>query len=544
MKGAAMNTVTRERAWHWLPWAAVAALCFCLFNPMLRSEAQQPSSVDQIAPVLHGRETFAEMMAKDKAEKESVMARQKKVLEERYDRTPRPDAKLTMSRGKPIPVGSNPQKKDSGASSDDQISPVLRGQVTFAQMMATYKADKESVMARQRRLLEERYDLTPRPDAKLTMSRGKPIPVGPTAKLPEGITWDQLGAMSCEEIRDKGVFPKGFLPLPHPKHEAGGMVFPQMEIEQFGRLKRFDVDFDLPDHFLPEFPPAVFLTTRPDLGDVSQGMVVTKDNFQKLFEGILNASDLKGLGLLVTQFPQQQFNDTPDRMTERPDGMKGVACFDCHVNGHTSGATTLVNDVRPHSHRRRVDTRSLRGVNSQTRFGSQRALRTIVDFTEFEQRAVYFDGDQVSASASASQVHLMSEFQELLDFPPAPGLRWDGKLDSKKFAVDSPEMKGQTLFFGKAQCATCHPAPYYTDNTLHDLQVDRFYKTQMINGLVATKQGPIKTFTLRGIKDSPPYFHDGRLLTLEDTVEFFNLVLESKLTDEEKEQLVAFLRQL
>jgi cytochrome c peroxidase len=53
-----------------------------------------------------------------------------------------------------------------------------------------------------------------------------------------------------------------------------------------------------------------------------------------------------------------------------------------------------------------------------------------------------------------------------------------------------------------------------------------------------------KSFTLRGIKDSPPYMHDGRCLTLEDTVEFFNLVLELKLHKEEKADLVAFLRQL
>ena len=105
-------------------------------------------------------------------------------------------------------------------------------------------------------------------------------------------------------------------------------------------------------------------------------------------------------------------------------------------------------------------------------------------------------------------------------------------------------MQGQTLFFGKAQCASCHPAPFYTDNLMHDLKVERFYKTQTINGLVATSQGPIKTFTLRGIKESPPYFHDGRLLTLEDTVEFFNLVLELKLSGEEKTDLVAFMRQL
>jgi hypothetical protein len=38
--------------------------------------------------------------------------------------------------------------------------------------------------------------------------------------------------------------------------------------------------------------------------------------------------------------------------------------------------------------------------------------------------------------------------------------------------------------------------------------------------------------------------HDGRLLTLEDTVEFFNLILGAKLTGEEKQDLVAFLRTL
>jgi cytochrome c peroxidase len=62
--------------------------------------------------------------------------------------------------------------------------------------------------------------------------------------------------------------------------------------------------------------------------------------------------------------------------------------------------------------------------------------------------------------------------------------------------------------------------------------------------MVMTNDGPIKTFPLRGIKDSPPYLHDGRLLTLEDTVEFFNLVLETKLSEAEKRDLVAFMRAL
>ena len=66
----------------------------------------------------------------------------------------------------------------------------------------------------------------------------------------------------------------------------------------------------------------------------------------------------------------------------------------------------------------------------------------------------------------------------------------------------------------------------------------------MINGRMAGADGPIKTFPLRGIKDSPTYLHDGRLLTLEDTVEFFNLVMGLKLNGQEKTDLTAFMRQL
>jgi len=457
---------------------------------------------------------------------------------------------LTLVR----PSLTQPPEKDTrdrGKTSYDQVSPVLLGEESFSKMMAQDKANKAKVMARQQKLLEERYDLSARTDPKVTMTRGKPIPVGPATKLPEGMTWEKLAQLSPEEIRAKGLFPRGFLPLPHPHHEVGGMVFPQREIKELPRLERFDLDFDLPDHFLPEFPPAIFLTTRPDLGDVSQGKMVTVDNFQEIFRGILNSKDIEGVRLLVTQFPQQQFNASADRKVEKGEGLRGVACFDCHVNGHTSAATHLVGDIRPQAHRRRIDTPSLRGVNIQRLFGSQRALKSIEDFTEFEQRAAYFDGDILSSAAKGvnvlergSQVHFMAEFQNLLDFPPAPGLGLDGKLNPKKFGPDSPEMKGQALFFGKAQCGTCHPAPYYTDNTMHDLKVERFYKPQMHNGLLATTQGPIKTFPLRGIKESPPYLHDGRLLTLEDTVEFFNLILETQLTAEEKKQLVAFLRQL
>jgi cytochrome c peroxidase len=422
----------------------------------------------------------------------------------------------------------------------------------FARIMAQMKAAKPEVMKRHQDLLSGRYDLANRAANGVTMTRGKAVQEGVRVRLPGGVTWQQLAQMSPEEIRSRDLWPAGFLPLPHVNQPEGGMVFPKFHIDEINRqeardLTRFDLDFDLPDHLVPEFPPPIFLTTRSDLGDVSKGKLVTIDSFHELFNGILNPKQLEGLRLLVTPFPQQQFNQTEDRRSEKPS--RGVVCLDCHVNGHTNAGFHLVGDIRPQEFRRRVDTPSLRGVNIQRLFGSQRALKSVEDFTEFEQRAAYFDGDPVIATKKGmnplergSQVHFMAEMQEIFDFPPAPKLGIDGKLDAAK--ATETEKRGQALFLGKAQCGTCHIPPYYTDNLMHNLRTERFFKPRMANGRMAAADGPIKTFPLRGIKESPPYLHDGRLLTLEDTVEFFNLVLGVKLTETEKRDLVAFLRAL
>ena len=422
----------------------------------------------------------------------------------------------------------------------------------FATLVERLKSEKPQFAERHKQLLELRYDLSDKPADGATMSRGKPVQSGVRIRLPEGMTWEKLATMTPAEIKAAGAWPEGFFPLPHPHHEAGGMIFPQPLIDETKKqtdrdLTRFDLDFDLPQHLLPEFPAPIYVTTRPDLGDVSQGKLVTIDNYYGLFKDFLNPKQLEGLRLLVTPFPQQQFNALPDRRSLKPS--LGVACFDCHANGHTTAATHTVGDIRPNEHRHRIDTPTLRGLNVQRLFGSQRALKTVEDFTEFEQRAAYFDGDPTTAAQKGvnplergSQVHFMAEFQALLDFPPAPKLDVFGKLDPAQ--ASESELRGQELFFGKATCATCHVPPYYTDNSMHNLKVERFFAEKMINGRKASADGPIKTFPLRGIKDSPPYLHDDRLLTLDDTVEFFNLVLELKLTTEEKQDLVAFMRAL
>ena len=126
-------------------------------------------------------------------------------------------------------------------------------------------------------------------------------------------------------------------------------------------------------------------------------------------------------------------------------------------------------------------------MNIQRLFGSQRALKTVEDFTEFEQRAAYFDGDPVIATKKGvntlergSQVHFMAEFQELLDFPagaqagPVRQARpREGDAGSRCAARSSSS--------ARRSAPSCHPPPYYTDNLMHNLQAERFYKPEMIN---------------------------------------------------------------
>ena len=407
----------------------------------------------------------------------------------------------------------------------------------FEAALRAKSAAKPAIMKRARDLLTARYDLSGRTDPVARMSGGKPIPVGPTARLAPGLTWESLAALGAEEIKRRGVFP--YPPLPHPLAPTdGGMVFPASQTRTHPELVRFDVDFDLPDAYLPEFPPPMYLTTRPDLGDVSHGEEVTLDNADALLRDVLTPFQLDGLRLLLTPFPQQQFNATEDRAALR--AATAVTCFSCHVNGHTTGQFHLTPDLRPQAARFRIETPSLRGLFAQRTFGSKRNLRSPEEFTEVENNTAYFDGDIVTAAAKGArhftrtEVGAMAAVQNILDLPPAPKLFPSGELNHRR-ATES-ELRGQTLFRGKAQCAGCHPAPYFTDNLSHDLGVEQLYQGRA--------EGIFKTPVLRGVKDSPPYLHDGRCPTLEDTVELFNLLLDTRLTAEQKKDLVAYLRTL
>lgn len=439
--------------------------------------------------------------------------------------------------------------QDRAEDGGESYMPVVINQ-TFQQIFDRDSSQKEQFNQRHQSLLESRYDLSNRPSDVMMSGGRKAVQEGVRVKLANGTTWEQLTQMTPEDIRSQQRFPMGFRPLPHSKHETGGMVFPQDQIDAIREaenrnLERFDTEFGLAEHLTPEFPPPLFLTTRPDLGDVTDGEVLTIKNYFSKMKGKLTPVQIEGLRLLLTPFPQQQFNQTDDRKVEEAE--LGVTCFDCHVNGHTNATFHLNPDTRPQQNRFRIETVSLRGMFNQQIHGSKRSLRSIEDFTEFEQRTAYFDGDQVTAAKKgvhlpnrSDQVALMAQMQNIIDFPPAPKLDVFGKLIPGQ--ATAQELRGEEIFFGAGKCAECHSGPAFMDDRMHDLHLERFYEPAMVNGQFDVAEGAIKTFTLRGIKDSPPYMHDGRLLTLEDTVVFFDVVLGLELSEQDRQALVAYMR--
>ncbi|NND78239.1 MAG: hypothetical protein HKN39_08660, partial [Flavobacteriales bacterium] len=162
----------------------------------------------------------------------------------------------------------------------------------------------------------------------------KPVMKGPIARLPENISYSDLSNMTPKEIKEADIFP--YKPLAHPIHTTAHMVFPDSWNVAHPEHIRMDMDHDFPDEYLPEFPPAMFLTTHKELGDVSQGKEITFENYYPIFDGLITPEQMEGLKELLRPTPTTWFNQTTHRITEEP--MNGVACFSCHVNGHTNGA--------------------------------------------------------------------------------------------------------------------------------------------------------------------------------------------------------------
>ena len=325
--------------------------------------------------------------------------------------------------------------------------------------------------------------------------------------------------MTAGRDQAAGAFP--YPSLPHPKHTPGGLVFPPMQIAMFPRLERFDVEHDLPEAFLPEFPPAMFLQNHPELGDVSRGEVVSINNFYRAVQGHHHAGAARRPPPAADAVPPGRIQ-RHRRPQEPPSPAWASPASTATSTATPPASSSSAPTSGPSSGGSGWTPPSLRGVFNQQIHGSKRSIRSVEDFTEFEQRTAYFNGDQIHAEkkgifniADLAVPH-MAQCQIMLDFPPAPKLTSLGRLDPSQGA---PRASAAARRCSSAR-RSARPATRRRSTSTTRCTTCTWSDSSNEPG-----DGPIKSFTLRGIKDSPPYMHDGRCLTLEDTVEFFNLVL-------------------
>jgi len=83
-------------------------------------------------------------------------------------------------------------------------------------------------------------------------------------------------------------------------------------------------------------------------------------------------------------------------------------------------------------------------------------------------------------------------------------------------------LRGRELFFGKANCTSCHSGANFTDEDFHDLGIGRDAEVPDLGLFEVTgndsDKGRFKTPTLRDVSLTAPYMHDGSLATLADVV--------------------------
>jgi hypothetical protein len=104
--------------------------------------------------------------------------------------------------------------------------------------------------------------------------------------------------------------------------------------------------------------------------------------------------------------------------------------------------------------------------------------------------------------------------------------------------------RGAALFNGQAKCSVCHVPPIFTEpgwnmHTAEEIGIDDFqakrspderYRTAPLKGLWTHQKGG--------------FYHDGRFATLGDVIEHYNTFLGTNLTDQQKSDLVEYLKSL
>lgn len=170
---------------------------------------------------------------------------------------------------------------------------------------------------------------------------------------------------------------------------------------------------------------------------------------------------------------------------------------------------------------------------------------------------------QAAFGAPASEATIVQAISSFLRTLRSGNSAYDRFQNGEASALSEEAKKGMELFMGKAGCQTCHTPPLFTDRLYHNVGIGMNAESPDMGRAKKTKndqdKGKFKTPTLREIAKTAPYFHDGSVKTLREAVKLMAsggienphrqamdkaLLTDKQLSDEEIDQLVAFLQAL
>lgn len=196
-------------------------------------------------------------------------------------------------------------------------------------------------------------------------------------------------------------------------------------------------------------------------------------------------------------------------------------------------------------------------TGSMSLHGTEKPVKVEVIVDRFKNDAAFvakFEKAMPGAGISIDTlVKAVADFERSLEPGIAPFDRW---VEGDERAISSSAKRGFALFNGKANCGPCHSGWRFTDDNFHDIGT-----TTTDEGRGRTvKNDPLmkfafKTPTLRSVHVRPPYMHNASAATLEDVIRHYEkggidrpsrspLMMAFELTDQERQDLVAFLRTL
>ena len=219
----------------------------------------------------------------------------------------------------------------------------------------------------------------------------------------------------------------------------------------------------------------------------------------------------------------------------------GESCAGCHTAG---GGVNADVGTTPHPQTEGDftgprDPPALWDVARTAPYGWDGAQEDLTAFVAGTVKTHFKDGASQPVEETGRQAAALVAYVKTIK---PPTTRFD------QGTMSDAALRGEALFQGKGGCIECHVGASFTDGLVHNLQVP---EAEGDGDWGAAKTGPLlRAFnpqSLRDVRNTAPYMHNGHFKTLEEVVDFYNresVLSPLNLTAAEQAELVAYLESL